>query len=87
MNRYIVELNDRVWAYLEAHSQYLSVVCCYSSLDRPQYVILVMTDVSTDFIRDMYAMGVHCTVFYKHDHIGSVFAVDVWLSLYDTAQP
>ena len=87
MNRYIVELHDRVWAYLEAHSQYLSVNCCYCSLNRPQYVILVMSDVSTDFIRDMYAMDIFCMVFYKHDNIGSAFSVDVWLSLYNTAQP
>ena len=87
MNRYVVELNDRVWAYLEAHSQYLSLDCCYSPLARPQYVILVMPDVPADFVCDMYAMGVYCHVFYKHDNIGGVFDVDVWLSLSVTAQP
>lgn len=87
MNRYVVELNDRVWAYLEAHSRQLDLRCCYCPLDRPQYVILVMMGVYTDFVRDMYAMGIHCSIYYKHDDIGSMFAVDVWLSLYDTAQP
>lgn len=87
MNRYIVELNDRVWAHLEAHSGLLGLDCCYCPLDRPQFVILVVSDLHTDFVRDMYAMGIHCSIFPKHDNIGSPFGVDVWLSLYDTAQP
>lgn len=87
MNRYVVELNDRVWAYLEARSDLFELRGCYCSLDHPQHVILVMTHVHTGFVRDMYAMGICCSIFYKHDDICSMFAVDVWLSLYDTAQP
>lgn len=87
MNRYIVELHDRVWAYLEAHPGFLGLRCCYCSLDRPQYIILVMSDVHTDFVREMHAMGIHCSIYPKHDEIGSLYAVDVWLALYDVALP
>lgn len=80
MNRYVCELHDRVSSYLLAHQEYFSYYTCYTDLERPQNIIVVFQYVSSKFFLDMDGLGVFCTVFSKCDEIGSLHAVDVWVS-------